>query len=87
MKTNRLYVYAPLVLLAAGCSTQTYGPYHPDYYPELPQSFLQRPDQSAPLKVAAADGRANFRPQAEPFLLCAVPTRYCPELIPYDCHP
>jgi hypothetical protein len=41
MKTNHLYVYALLVLLAGGCATRNYGPSSPDYYPEMSGAFRQ----------------------------------------------
>jgi hypothetical protein len=66
MKTNRLYIYALLILLAGGCVTRNYGPISPDYYPEMPGVSWQHMNPGAPPKVAAADGRANLRLGAGP---------------------
>ncbi len=69
MKTNRLYVYALLVLLTGGCATRNYGPNSPDYYPDMLGVSWLHVGPGVPPKVAAAYGSANL-------CLCTMPRDY-----------
>lgn len=80
IKLRRLGLWALLSVLAAGCMDDPrnhYGPYSPDYYPEMPDSFSWAKPQE---KVGVAAGPEKMQ-------LCSAEPGRDQSIIFYETYP